>query len=200
MKASEKLKKISDKIVIPVAKGLIKLKISPDAITIFGGVATALVSIVFIAQGEWLIGGILLFFVTSLDMVDGAMARLLERKNSWGAFLDSVTDRISDGFIMGALIYYFYQNNQSLYLILMIIALVAAEVTSYTRARAEGLGFDGKVGLAERPERLAFLVWGTFLTGLGLTLAKPVMVWGLVVVTTITVLQRVLHVKQQALK
>lgn len=198
MKASLYFKKLSDRIVIPLARGLIKLKISPDAVTIFGGIATGLVSIFYLAQGKWLIGGALLFFVTSLDMVDGAMARILNRNSKWGAFLDSVIDRMSDGLIMGSLVYYFYSVQNSLFMILMLWSLVAAEVTSYTRARAESLGFDGKVGIAERPERLAFLVWGPFLTGLGLTWMTSVMVWGLTAVSSITVLQRIIHVKRQA--
>lgn len=198
MRASDKLKKTSDRIVIPLARFLLKMKFSPDAITLLGGIATGFVSILFLAQGKWLVGGILLFFVTSLDMVDGAMARILDRKSNWGAFLDSVTDRISDGLIMGSLAFYFFSQQNALLMILMIWALVAAEVTSYARAKAEGLGFDGKVGLAERPERLAFLVWGPILIGLGLNWLIPIMVWGLVIASTITVLQRVVHVKRQA--
>ena len=197
MRASFYLKKISDRVVIPLAKLLLKLKISPDFITALGVVGTLWVSVVFIAQGEWLVGGVLLFFVTSLDMVDGAMARLQNRDSIWGAFLDSVMDRISDGIILGSLIYYFYKSENTLYLILMIWALVMSEVTSYARARAEGVGLDGKIGIAERPERLGFVVWGTFLTGLGLTWMTPVMVWGLVVVSTITVGQRINYVRRQ---
>lgn len=197
MRASFYLKKISDRVVIPLAKLLLKLKISPDFITALGVMGTLWVSVVFIAQGEWLVGGVLLFFVTSLDMVDGAMARLQNRDSIWGAFLDSVMDRISDGIILGSLIYYFYKSENTLYLILMIWALVMSEVTSYARARAEGVGLDGKIGIAERPERLGFVVWGTFLTGLGLTWMTPVMVWGLVVVSTITVGQRINYVRRQ---
>jgi CDP-diacylglycerol--glycerol-3-phosphate 3-phosphatidyltransferase/CDP-diacylglycerol--inositol 3-phosphatidyltransferase len=197
MRASFYLKKISDRVVIPLAKLLLKLKISPDFITALGVMGTLWVSVVFIAQGEWLVGGVLLFFVTSLDMVDGAMARLQNRDSIWGAFLDSVMDRISDGIILGSLIYYFYKAENTLYLILMIWALVMSEVTSYARARAEGVGLDGKIGIAERPERLGFVVWGTFLTGLGLTWMTPVMVWGLVVVSTITVGQRINYVRRQ---
>jgi len=197
MRASFYLKKISDRVVIPLAKLLLKLKISPDFITALGVVGTLWVSVVFIAQGEWLVGGVLLFFVTSLDMVDGAMARLQNRDSIWGAFLDSVMDRISDGIILGSLIYYFYKAENTLYLILMIWALVMSEVTSYARARAEGVGLDGKIGIAERPERLGFVVWGTFLTGIGLTWMTPVMVWGLVVVSTITVGQRINYVRRQ---
>jgi CDP-diacylglycerol--glycerol-3-phosphate 3-phosphatidyltransferase/CDP-diacylglycerol--inositol 3-phosphatidyltransferase len=197
MRASFYLKKVSDKIVIPLAKVLVKFKISPDFITALGVAGTLWVSVVFIAQGEWLVGGILLFFVTSLDMVDGAMARLQNRESIWGAFLDSVMDRISDGIILGSLIYYFYKAENTLYLILMIWALVMSEVTSYARARAEGVGLDGKIGIAERPERLGLVVWGTFLTGLGLSWMTPVMVWGLVIVSTITVGQRINYVRRQ---
>jgi CDP-diacylglycerol--glycerol-3-phosphate 3-phosphatidyltransferase len=197
MRASFYLKKVSDKIVIPLAKVLVKFKISPDFITALGVAGTLWVSVVFIAQGEWLVGGILLFFITSLDMVDGAMARLQNRESIWGAFLDSVMDRISDGIILGSLIYYFYKAENTLYLILMIWALVMSEVTSYARARAEGVGLDGKIGIAERPERLGLVVWGTFLTGLGLSWMTPVMVWGLVIVSTITVGQRINYVRRQ---
>ena len=198
MKASLYLKKVSDRIVIPLAKGLVKAKVSPDAVTILGGTATSLVSVFYLAQGKWLLGGIFLFVVTSLDMVDGAMARILKRNSKWGAFLDSVVDRISDGLIMGALVYYFYSVQNTLLMLLMVWSLVAAEVTSYARARAESLGFDGKVGIAERPERLAFLVWGPFLTGLGLNWMLSVMAWGLALVSSITVLQRIFYVRQQA--
>jgi phosphatidylglycerophosphate synthase len=96
------------------------------------------------------------------------------------------------------LVYYFYSVQNTLLMLLMVWSLVAAEVTSYARARAESLGFDGKVGIAERPERLAFLVWGPFLTGLGLNWMLSVMAWGLALVSSITVLQRIFYVRQQA--
>lgn len=197
MKANIYLKKVSDKAVIPIAKLLIKLKVSPDVITGVGVVATSLVSIFYIAQGKWLVGSILLFFVTSLDLLDGAMARLMNRESLWGAFLDSVMDRISDGVILGSLIYYFYSIQNTLFMVVTIWALIMSEVTSYARARAESVGLNGKVGIAERPERLAFVVWGTFLSSLGLTWFTPIMVWGLALVSTITVGQRIWHVRRQ---
>jgi CDP-diacylglycerol---glycerol-3-phosphate 3-phosphatidyltransferase len=197
MKANLYFKKVSDKIVIPIAKVLVKLKVSPDLITVIGVVATSLVSVIFIAQGEWLIGSILLFFVTALDLLDGAMARLMQRESVWGAFLDSVMDRISDGVILGSLIYYFYSIQNTTLMVLTIWALVMSEVTSYTRARAESVGLEAKVGIAERPERLAFVVWGTFLTALGLSWMSAVMIWGLALVSTITVGQRISHVRRQ---
>ncbi len=197
MKANLYFKKVSDKIVIPIAKVLVKLKVSPDLITVIGVIATSLVSVIFIAQGKWLIGSILLFFVTALDLLDGAMARLMQRESLWGAFLDSVMDRISDGVILGSLIYYFYSIQDTTLMVLTIWALVMSEVTSYTRARAESVGLEAKVGIAERPERLAFVVWGTFLTALGLSWMSAVMVWGLALVSTITVGQRISHVRRQ---
>jgi CDP-diacylglycerol--glycerol-3-phosphate 3-phosphatidyltransferase/CDP-diacylglycerol--inositol 3-phosphatidyltransferase len=197
MRANLYFKKVSDKIVIPIAKVLVKLKVSPDLITVIGVVATSLVSVIFIAQGEWLIGSILLFFVTALDLLDGAMARLMQRESVWGAFLDSVMDRISDGVILGSLIYYFYSIQNTTLMVLTIWALVMSEVTSYTRARAESVGLEAKVGIAERPERLAFVVWGTFLTALGLSWMSAVMIWGLALVSTITVGQRISHVRRQ---
>ncbi len=197
MKANLYFKKVSDKIVIPIAKVLVKLKVSPDLITVIGVIATSLVSVIFIAQGKWLIGSILLFFVTALDLLDGAMARLMQRESLWGAFLDSVMDRISDGVILGSLIYYFYSIQDTTLMVLTIWALVMSEVTSYTRARAESVGLEAKVGIAERPERLAFVVWGTFLTALGLSWMSAVMIWGLALVSTITVGQRISHVRRQ---
>lgn len=197
MKANLYFKKVSDKIVIPIAKVLVKLKVSPDLITVIGVIATSLVSVIFIAQGKWLIGSILLFFVTALDLLDGAMARLMQRESLWGAFLDSVMDRISDGVILGSLIYYFYSIQDTTLMVLTIWALVMSEVTSYTRARAESVGLTAKVGIAERPERLAFVVWGTFLTALGLSWMSAVMIWGLALVSTITVGQRISHVRRQ---
>jgi CDP-diacylglycerol--glycerol-3-phosphate 3-phosphatidyltransferase/CDP-diacylglycerol--inositol 3-phosphatidyltransferase len=121
----------------------------------------------------------------------------MQRESGWGAFLDSVMDRISDGVILGSLIYYFYSIQNTTLMVLTIWALVMSEVTSYTRARAESVGLEAKVGIAERPERLAFVVWGTFLTALGLSWMSAVMIWGLALVSTITVGQRISHVRRQ---
>ena len=89
------------------------------------------------------------------DLVDGAMARKMGRKDDFGAFLDSTLDRVADGALFGGLALFFAWHHESrLYLVLCLVILVMGAVTSYARAKADHLGYDAKVGIAERPDRL----------------------------------------------
>ena len=129
------------------------------------------------------------------------MARKTGRSSSFGAFLDSTLDRIGDAAIFSGLALYFAGPGESrLYLWLSLICLVMGAVTSYARARAEGLGFHAKVGIAERADRLVAIL---VMTGLGAIFDLPVLMyvtlWALAFASTITVAQRIWVVRQQAL-
>lgn len=140
-----------------LGQNLHRLGIHPDAITLLGWVMV-LLGAVFIAQGRFVIGALWFLFALPMDALDGAVARAMQRTNRFGAMLDSTLDRYADGFIFAALSYYFAVNNQFNMLLLAQAALIGSLLVSYTRARAEGLGVDCKVGLFTRMERLAVIM------------------------------------------
>ena len=183
----------------PIARFLLRLKITPDGITWFGCIATVVISAVFLAQGNFLVGAILYGAFSLVDLLDGTMARMLGTAGSWGAFLDSTLDRISDSAVLCALTF-FYVNSGTDHKQLMvgaaIVSLVMSLMTSYIRAKAESLDAECKVGIAERAERNIILWVSLLITGFYV----DVMLYALIllaVVTTITVLQRLLFVRNQ---
>ena len=191
-------RQIVAKSVEPIAQGLVKLKVTPDAVTWAGALGTVSISLGLVSQGHLLAGGILIALLSASDLLDGTMARLQGSQSSWGAFLDSTLDRVSDASVICAIIYFYSQSgrhhSQSA-VTAGLVALVMGLLTSYARARAEGLGVDCKVGVAERAERSIILLTALILTGLGVN----VLPYGLVllaVVSTVTVGQRMWHVRK----
>lgn len=197
MLGNSKARDIGKLIATPFAKIFIKLGFSPDLVTLFGTLGVVVSSIIFFSQGEFLLGSIFFAMFVGLDAVDGTVARLLNRNSKWGAFFDSVLDRIADGVVLGSLAFYFANAGEETYFILSLIALLASEIVSYTKARAEGLGLNCDTGLAERPERVIIIVAGTFLTGLGINPALDISIWLLTIVSIITVIQRMNFVLKQ---
>lgn len=189
------------KVVAPVAHLLIRLGVSADVVTLVGTIGVCAGALVFYPQGELLIGTLVITAFVFSDLVDGYMARTTGRSSSFGAFLDSTLDRIGDGAIFAGLALYFaWEGDSRLYLVLSLICLVMGSVTSYARARAEGLGYTAKVGIAERADRLVAIL---VMTGLGAIFDLPVLMhvalWALAVASTVTVVQRIWVVRQQAL-
>jgi CDP-diacylglycerol---glycerol-3-phosphate 3-phosphatidyltransferase len=197
MLGHSKARDIGKLIATPFAKIFIKLGFSPDLVTFFGTLGVVVSSIVFFSQGEFLVGSILFAMFVGLDAVDGTVARLLNRNSKWGAFFDSVLDRIADGIVLGSIAFYFAKAGEETYFVLSLVALLASEIVSYTKARAEGLGLNCDTGLAERPERVIIIVAGTFLTGLGINSALEISIWLLTTVSIITVIQRMNFVLKQ---
>ncbi|GDX17475.1 CDP-alcohol phosphatidyltransferase [Actinomycetes bacterium] len=197
MLGNSKARDIGKLIATPFAKIFIKLGFSPDLVTLFGTLGVVASSIIFFSQGEFLVGSILFTMFVGLDAVDGTVARLLNRNSKWGAFFDSVLDRIADGVVLGSLAFYFANAGKETYFVLSLVALLASEIVSYTKARAEGLGLNCDTGLAERPERVIIIVAGTFFTGLGINPALEISIWLLTIVSIITVIQRMNFVLKQ---
>ncbi len=163
--------------------------IHPDIITVVGTAIVAIAAVV-LAQGEFFWGAVILMIGLPLDALDGAVARAMRRQGKFGAFWDSTLDRYADGLIFLALAYYYAgQSNQGAVL-LSGAALLGTQLVSYTRARAEGLQVDCKVGLLSRLERvvilLIMLATGWIMPGL----------WVLAVGTHFTVAQRIWHVRR----
>lgn len=187
------------RLIDPVARFLLRLKVTPDGITWFGCAATVFISVAFLAQGKFLIGAILYGVFSLIDLLDGTMARMLGTAGSWGAFLDSTLDRVSDSAVLCALIY-FYVNSDAKFKELIvsaaIVSLVMSLMTSYIRAKAESLNAECKVGIAERAERNIILWISLLISGFFF----DVMLYALVILavaTTITVVQRLLFVRNQ---
>jgi CDP-diacylglycerol---glycerol-3-phosphate 3-phosphatidyltransferase len=185
----------------PVVNLFARLGISPDAVTLVGTVGVSAGALVFFPQGMLWEGVLVITAFVFSDLVDGALARKVGRTDTFGAFLDSTLDRIADGAIFGGLALYFaWVAEDRIYLVLSLVCLVMGGVTSYARSRGEGLGFRAKTGIAERADRLvAILVLTFFGDLLGLPILYEVTLWVLALASTLTVVQRVLLVRRQAL-
>ena len=185
----------------PFINLFIRLGISPDAVTLVGTLGVSFGAIWLFGNG-WVWQGVL--FITAFvfsDLVVGAMARKVGRKDDFGAFLDSTLDRVADGALFGGLALFFAWHHESrLYLVLCLVILVMGAVTSYARAKADHLGYDAKVGIAERPDRLVgMLVPAFFADVLDLWVLLHIALWALAVAATVTVVQRIWVVRRQAL-
>lgn len=187
-------------IAAPVARLLLRLHVSPDAVTLVGTLGVCTGALWFFPEGRLLAGVLFITAFVFSDLIDGTMARMSGRTSSFGAFLDSTLDRIGDAAIFAGLTLYFAgPGDDRLYVWLSLVCLVMGAVTSYARARAEALGFTAKVGIAERADRLVGIL---VMTGLSVLLDLPVLLpialWVLAVASTVTVVQRVWVVRRQA--
>jgi CDP-diacylglycerol--glycerol-3-phosphate 3-phosphatidyltransferase len=193
---------ISTKVLSPVAALLIRLGISPDVVTIIGTLGVCFGALAFYPRGELFVGTLVITAFVFADTVDGIMARRLDRSTSWGAYLDSTLDRIADAAIFGGLVLWYAGDGDEAYMAALALAcLILGGVVSYAKARAEGLGMTANVGIAERAERLVVVLVATGFTGL---LGLPTVVLGVVLgllalASLITVVQRMLEVRRQAL-
>jgi CDP-diacylglycerol--glycerol-3-phosphate 3-phosphatidyltransferase len=186
------------KVVEPVARGLLRIGLSPDAVTVIGTVGVSGAAAYFFPRGEFVPGILIMVLFVFSDMLDGTMARMQNRTGVWGAFLDSTLDRVADGVIFGSVLVWAVREQAWWVQVAAFVCLVGGFVISYARARAESLGLDCKVGVAERTERLLILLIPAFLYGLGVPYIRPAALMVLAVLVVITVLQRFVHVYRQA--
>lgn len=188
------------RVVDPVAATLLRTGVSPDAVTLTGTLGVVLGALVFFPRGMFFTGTAIVFFSVLTDLLDGAMARRSGRTGRFGAWLDSTCDRVADSAIFSGLVLWFAgEGDDQLLAGVALFCLVTGGLVSYEKARAEGLGLRCDVGLAERAERLILVLLGTLLIGLGLDVALPVALWVLAAASAITVVQRLLEVRRQAL-
>jgi CDP-diacylglycerol---glycerol-3-phosphate 3-phosphatidyltransferase len=152
----------SARLIGPVARLLGKWGLTPNAVTILGFFLTAMVAVV-IATGRTQLASILLIFTLAFDAVDGTLARLMGATSRFGAFLDSTLDRWAEIALYSALVWLFLENGQDKGVLLAVAAMATSLLVSYTRARAEGVGYQCKEGILTRFERLVILIVGLFL-------------------------------------
>lgn len=189
------------KLFTPLASLLIKLGISPDVVTVVGTLGVAAGALLFYPRHEFLVGTLVITAFVFSDTVDGIMARHSGRSSAWGAYLDSTLDRIGDAAIFGGLVLWYAGDGENTTMAALALAcLILGGVVSYAKARAEGLGMTANVGIAERAERLVVVLVATGLTGLGLPeIVLAVVLALLALASLITVLQRMLAVRKQAI-
>jgi CDP-diacylglycerol--glycerol-3-phosphate 3-phosphatidyltransferase len=171
----------------PVASLLGRTGVHPNTLTLVGFLLQVGVAALF-ALGRLRWGGVLLLLIAPLDALDGAVARAVGKESAFGAFLDSTVDRLSDAVLILGLAVHSLGQGRQLQAGLYLVALVAALMVSYSRARAESLGLSCKVGLLTRMERILLIA---LLSAVGL---PSVLAWALAILSLFTFLQRVAHV------
>jgi CDP-diacylglycerol---glycerol-3-phosphate 3-phosphatidyltransferase len=188
------------RVIDPVANWLVRRGVHPNSITIIGTLCSVAGGIIY-GTGHISMGGFFLGLTALFDVLDGTVARRSNRSSTFGAFLDSTLDRLADGAVLGGLAV-FYALNTSHHSVPMIVVCLAGIVgsflTSYTRARAEALGLDAKVGILQRPERVVLLSVPQAFFGLALHgWVLAIIILLLTITAWITVVQRVVFVHQQ---
>lgn len=182
----------------PVAGALARMGVSPNALTTIGAVFTVAAAVAF-GLGHIMLGGWVLSLTALFDVLDGRVARRANRATVFGAFYDSTLDRVGDGALMAGLTMFYATSPQFSSVPLMVtclVGMIGTFVISYTRARAEALGLDAKVGFLQRPERFVLLSAPQALFGLALggkVLAAIVIL--LAVSAWITAIQRIMCVR-----
>ena len=182
------------KIIAPLVKTLIKMRVSANQISAIGGLGSVVSALYFFSNGRFFIGVIWVSVFVAFDLFDGAVARASNKGTSkWGALLDSTLDRLSDAAIfIGALIYFIDQSDPLVPVLL--IATFASFMVSYIKARAESLLIKCEGGLAERGERVLIILTAYGLHGLGVDHAMAVGIWTLALISIFTMIQRMMIV------
>lgn len=177
----------------PVVGFLDTFGVTPMTMTVFG-LIVSLIGAIFVVRGSIRLAGLILVISGLCDALDGSIARRQNSASTFGAFIDSTSDRISELLYFGAFVIYFHGEGTwgSFMVLLTLIALSGSLLTSYVRARAEGLDLECSVGWLERPERLAALIIGMLLGRLLLTISLLF----IAVLSVITVIQRIIHVRR----
>ena len=186
------------KLSTPVAKGALKIGLTPDMVTIIGTAGSVLAALIMFPIGQLWWGSVAVFVFVLADMLDGAMARERGGGTRFGAVLDATCDRISDGAIFCGLLWWVvFSLHSSSLAVATMICLVTSQVISYVKARAEASGLEGGGGLIERPERLVIVLVGAGFSDLPFfsPMVLPVAMWLLAVTSLVTVGQRVHSVR-----
>jgi CDP-diacylglycerol--glycerol-3-phosphate 3-phosphatidyltransferase len=178
---------------------LIESRLTPNAISLTG-FALCIVAAILVWQDQWVLGGVAFILGSVCDTLDGRYSRMSGKGTPFGAFLDSTLDRVEEGIVLTAVGSHFSSIGDDRAVAATVLAVLASLMVSYTRARAEALGVECKVGIADRPVRVVILSAGlVFASGAGIfdvELLAPA-VYVLAALSIITVAQRIWHVRQQ---
>ena len=176
-------------LIRPLARVLSAIRIRPDALTVAGWILSLGAATLF-ALGYMKTAGVVMLFAGLFDALDGAVARESNRMSSFGAFLDSTLDRLSESAVFVGIVFFYASSARPYEALLAGVAMTFSLMTSYTRARAEGLGFECEVGLLERAGRVVILslfsLTGFLIAGVGFVAVGAL----------VTTAQRILHVRR----
>ncbi|NIM94331.1 MAG: CDP-alcohol phosphatidyltransferase family protein [Anaerolineales bacterium] len=175
----------------PIAAFFLERGITPNTMTLIG-LGGNFIGSIFLALGEFLIGGLIILVMGPFDAIDGAMARQSGETSKFGAFVDSVTDRYSELLILGGLMAYYVRIYSRVWVLVTFLAIVGSIMVSYVRARAESLDYDAKIGIMTRMERYLILAPTTILSipHIGISI--------IAVFANFTAFQRIWSVRKQA--
>jgi CDP-diacylglycerol--glycerol-3-phosphate 3-phosphatidyltransferase len=174
----------------PVARLLLWCHVSANQVSLIG-ILLNLITAALIVDGQLVLAGLMYLLAGSLDLLDGMIARMAGTASRFGAFLDSTADRISEGIVFAAIAYVFAYDGQPVDAAIAVLALLGSLLVSYTRARAEGLGLECKVGIVTRAERVVLVALG-LMSGL-----LPATIYLLLALTTFATAQRIVHTLRQ---
>jgi CDP-diacylglycerol---glycerol-3-phosphate 3-phosphatidyltransferase len=181
---------------------LIESRLTPNAISLTGMLLCVLAAVLVFME-EYFLGGLAFVVGSVCDTLDGRYSRMSGKGSAFGAFLDSTLDRMEEGIVLAAVAFQFSRAGDDAAVAAVVIAVLASLMVSYTRARAEALGVECKVGIADRAVRVVILSAGLLLAeGAGLfdvELLEPA-VWVLAGLSVITVAQRIFHVRSQLVR
>jgi CDP-diacylglycerol---glycerol-3-phosphate 3-phosphatidyltransferase len=180
-------------VVNPISRFLLRVGVTPNAVTVAGTVGV-LIGSYFGALGHLFWGTWIVTASALTDVLDGTMARMRGKAGNFGGLLDSSMDRIADAAVFGAVVFYLHhQDNPYGGMVAAIVCLAAGQVVSYVKARAQSLGLNADVGIAERLERLLIVGVGGLLGSAGLDWGLPAALWFLAVLSVVTIFQRLIH-------
>jgi len=191
-----KFRKPVDAAVGPLGAALRKTKLTPDHLTVVGLLVGASAAVA-VGSGRLILGLVLVILAALPDLLDGALAKASETSSQRGAFFDSTIDRVTDALLLGGIAYYFADTKDPRLAVLPYAVMATASVVSYQRAKAESLGLEAKGGLMERAERIVVLCVGLLLE----TFVDDALVWilwGMLLLISITAVQRFVKVWKQA--
>ncbi|SER45687.1 phosphatidylinositol phosphate synthase [Corynebacterium cystitidis] len=179
-------------VVEPIARGFLRIGLTPNVVTVVGAALTVAVAVVLIPTDHLVLAAILSAVFSAFDMVDGTMARLRGGGTAFGATLDASCDRITDGALFAAITYWlvFVDSAHPATVAVSLVVIVTSQIISYVKARGEAGGLRMVGGLIERPERLILGLGGLALEGFGMPFAIEVSLWLLAVGSVFTVIQR----------
>jgi CDP-diacylglycerol--glycerol-3-phosphate 3-phosphatidyltransferase len=180
---------------------LIESRLTPNAISMVGLLGN-LIAVVFILKGWWIASGVAFALGSAMDLLDGKYSRMSGKATLFGAFLDSSLDRIEEGFVLAAIAWQFADTGDATAATAVVLAVTGSIMVSYTRARAEALGIECKVGIASRAVRVVIISVGLFLaditiSGTELWVLKAA-IYLLAAMSLFTMLQRIAHVYKQS--
>jgi CDP-diacylglycerol--glycerol-3-phosphate 3-phosphatidyltransferase len=188
-----------NRVTDPIGRWLVGHGVAPDVVTVLGTVGTVAAAVWFLPRDRLFLGTLVITLFVLFDLVDGAMARARGRGTPFGAVLDSTCDRVADGALFAAITWWCLGVGEQRALgVAALVCLVAGQIVSYIKARAEAAGLSADGGLVERAERLIIALVGTGLHGLGVPFALPVALWVLAAASVWTVGQRIVAVYRSA--